>query len=164
MTILIIFFGGYIVLATTGILFKIDVLHFGYFYNSGYFKPIPISVKILQLLKLTSFVLFILGVLYLVKILRLFSNEKHFSIEIFRCFNLSGKLFLFSGILGFILYFVPLLLIEMEAMDVQYLTFIFGYDTMIFYLLLSIVGLFLILFSDIIKKGNIIQSENDLTI
>lgn len=157
--IILLVFGGNIIITTLAILFEKDILRLGYF--SG--DAIPVPIKILQTLKLVCFTLFVVALIILFRMIYFLSIKKYFSNQVYKSLNFSGRLFLVSGVINFILSFIPFVLLKLDYMVIKYLKY-FNYDSVLFYLSLVFIGLFFILFNNIIKEGSFLKQENDLTI
>ncbi len=142
------------IISVSALLLEKDILHLGHFNNS----KVPVYLKIISTLKLITLVLFSIGVFYLIKILKLFTNEFYFSERLIHLFRLSGIYLILSGCLGFLLNLTPFIVRELRYM--VYLSF----DSKSLYIILIIIGLFFFVFSKVIQQGNFIKQENDLTI
>ncbi|WP_338732457.1 DUF2975 domain-containing protein [Mangrovimonas cancribranchiae] len=154
-TILLIALLGNVVLSILGLVFEKDVLHLGHFSSEG----VPIYIKLLALVKGCVFLLFCLGVFYLMKILNRLSKSNYFSEKHAQLFKTTGVYFIISGILGFCSSLYPLLF-SFDFSHWQYLNF----DSKNLYIVLIIVGLFFIVFGRVTAHGYVIKKENDLTI
>jgi hypothetical protein len=96
----------------------------------------------------------ILALFYIQKGLQAFIKEGFFNLKSSERFKRSGYLLLALSVFGII---IRLLSLNQSPED-QILSEI------IMYLLLLAIGIGLLAFSDVIKKGNIIETENNLTI
>jgi hypothetical protein len=96
----------------------------------------------------------ILALLYIQKGLQGFIKEGFFNFKSSEKFNRSGYLLLLLSVSGIIIRLFSMI----QSPEDQILSDI------IMYLLLLAIGFGLLAFSDVIKKGNIIEGENNLTI
>jgi len=145
---------GNSIISISALLFENDILNIGHFTE----KDVPFFLKIIAISKLITLVLFCIGIYYLIKILQILTNGFYFSNSLESLFRASGKYFILSGILGFLLNLTPFIIKEYKY--IIYLNF----DSKSLYITLTIIGLFFYAFSKIIDEGNSIQQENDLTI
>jgi len=144
----------------TNIVFSSSAIFFGkdFFYkiypNS---ELISTSVKILLALKILALLIFVYAVFLFIKEMRLFSMGQFFNSKLVKCFSRSGWLFFISGHLGLITSFFVFFL------DFRYLAY-FQIDSKSLYVMLMIIGLFLILFRKVLENGIYLKQENNLTI
>lgn len=156
--VLVIAILGNIILSTIGIFFNHDIFNTGFYSNN----EVSLNIKIIFICKALALLIFIYGVYILVSKLKFLIRRDFFNRHLIQCFLSSGKLFLISGIVGFIVSIVNILnLVVIKDFGSQ--TYL-NIDSKSLYIMLMILGLFFILFSKVLSKGNQIQQENDLTI
>jgi len=142
------------------IVFSSSAIFFGkdLFYQSySNLELITTSVKVFLALKILALLIFVYAVFLVIKEIKLFSNGQFFNSKLIKCFSRSGLLFFISGLLGFITSF------SIFFIDIRYFAY-FQIDSRSLYVMLMIIGLFLIMFRRVLEKGTRIQQENDLTI
>ena len=155
---LAIFNIGDIILCTLGLFFNQDV--------SSAMLPsgigVSLNIKVLFIFKAIALLIFVSAVFILIKKLRLLITGDFFNLELINCFLKSGRVFLISGILGFITSIFEVInfviLKDYHGQDYLYI------DSKPLYILLMILGLFLIIFSKALNNGREIQQEINLTI
>lgn len=146
------FLGDNIIMIST-LLFENDVLHLGYFS----IEKTPLSLKVLVIIKLFAFCLFIYGSYFLIKILLMKNLINYFNNNTSNFLNRAGKLFIISNIIAFLLSFTIFFI------DIKYYVY-FNADSRYLSLLMIVFGFFLIIFSKVLIEGKNIKQENDLTI
>ncbi|WP_299382618.1 DUF2975 domain-containing protein [uncultured Lacinutrix sp.] len=155
---LAIFNIGDIILCTLGLFFNQDV--------SSAMLPsavgVSLNIKLLFIFKAIALLIFISAIFILIRKLGLLIKRDFFNLKLINCFLQSGRVFLISGIIGFITSIFELInfVILKDVYGQDYLNI----DSKPLYILLMILGLFLIIFSKALNKGRQIQQENDLTI
>ncbi|MFD1062412.1 DUF2975 domain-containing protein [Winogradskyella litorisediminis] len=156
--LLVIAIVGNIILSTIGIFYNSDIFNTGIY--SG--TEASINIKLIFIAKSFALITFIIGVYALINKSKYLIKRDFFNLKLIKGFSKSGKLFLFSGIVGFITSLIEILnLIILNDFSSQaYLNI----DSKSLYIMLMIMGLFLLLFSKVLSKGGEIQQENDLTI
>jgi hypothetical protein len=145
---------GNSIISISALLFENDILNIGHFTE----KDVPIYLKGIAILKLVTLILFCVGIYYLIKILQILTKGFYFSDSLEKSFRLSGRYFILSGGLGFLLNLAPFFVHE-----IQYAMYL-NFDSKSLYITLTIIGLFFYAFSKIIKQGRTLQQENELTI
>ncbi|WP_339614006.1 DUF2975 domain-containing protein [uncultured Winogradskyella sp.] len=152
------------VLLSIAVLVNIVFLSSAFFFGKDLFyqsysnlELIPTSVKVFLALKISALLIFVYAVFLFIKEIKLFSNGQFFNSKLIKCFSRSGSLFFISGLLGFITSF------SIFFIDIRYFAY-FQIDSRSLYVMLMIIGLFLIMFRRVLEKGTRIQQENDLTI
>lgn len=149
---------GNIVMSTIGLFFNHDVFNTGIYSNN----EVSLNIKVIFIFKVIALLMFIFGVYVLISKLKFLVRRDFFNLILIHCFSKSGKLFLVSGIIGFTasIFDILNLAVVKDFGSQAYLNM----DSKSLYIMLMILGLFLILFSKVLNKGNQIQQENDLTI
>lgn len=112
---------------------------------------------LLSFLYTIVFILFTTAIHFLRKTIRPLINRDYFSVHVISNFKKSGQLLTLSGIGMIIIYLTKKLLFKKElwvGID----------DTILGFLFLIIIGLFLQLFSTVFTDTKILKEENDLTI
>ena len=122
---------GEVTLTTITFVFGKNTIPLGYS-----FEDVPITLKILALIKLISVVLFCIGIFQIIKMLKLKKINDYLSNKSFNSLNISGKYLVISGILKVVLSF------SFFVVDNKYKLYI-GYD-MNSSLLIVIIGLFIV--------------------
>jgi hypothetical protein len=146
---------GNLVISTLALFFDTYILHLQ---ND---KP-SLVTQIIFVVKALALLLFVYGVFTLIRNLKLFAIGDFFNSSLIGTYNKAGSLFLYSGIIGIVVSLISIFFM-MNYGDIQNQIYL-NIDSKGLYILLMIVGLFFRLFSTVLKKGNIIQQENDLTI
>ncbi len=108
-----------------------------------------------------SFLLFT-GLVFLVSGLRYSLKKGYFNYPCTKKFKITGYLFISSGTLGLILYIMTYF--STSGQDTIIVLKTIMYQKIALNAFVIIVGIGILILSDIIKKGNSIQQENDLTI
>lgn len=149
---------GNIITSAIGLFFNHDIFGIGIYSN----QDVSLNVKLIFIAKTIALLIFIFSVFILISNLKFLVQRDFFNIKLIRSFYKSGKLFLVSGIIGFIASIVDILnLIVLKNYRSQmYLNI----DSKSLYIMLMILGSFFLLFSKVLDKGSQIQYENDLTI
>ncbi len=142
------------IISISGLLFENDILNVGHFTE----KDVPFYLKIIAILKLVTLLLFCVGIYYLIKILKMFTQGLYFSNSLEELFRQSGRYLILSGSLGFLLNLTPFII-----QDFKYIMYL-NFDSKSLYIALTIIGLFFYAFSRIINQGNFLKQENELTI
>ena len=149
---------GNIVLGTLGLFFNYDVFNIGMYSNQN----VSLNIKLLFVFKAVALLIFVFGVYILIKDLKFLVRRDFFNSRLIRCFSKSGKLFLASGIIGF---FISILAIFNTVIFRDYGSQMYlNIDSKSLYIILMILGLFLMLFAKVLNRGSLIQQENELTI
>jgi len=104
-------------------------------------------------------VLLLLGLIYIERGLSYCIKNGYFNSKSILKFKRGGLFFIFSGLISLIMGAI-MLFFQTNTILVQNLM----YQNISKSFLILVIGLGLVIISDFIKKGNIIQSENDLTI
>lgn len=156
--ILIIAIFGNIILSTLGLFFDKDVLHLGYFSSD---EP-SANVKIIFVLKSIALSIFAYGFFVLISKLKLLSKGDFFNLDLIQSFSKTGKLFCISGALGIATSILTIFII-IYTKEIKHLNYL-NIDSKSQYIMLMILGLFFLLFVKVLRKGNFIKQENDLTI
>lgn len=108
-----------------------------------------------MVLRTISNILLLLGVVQFIKIIKEYSRSSFFESFYVMRFQKTGRLFIYSSIVGGFT-----ILIEFLLSDVLML----NSDRMYYKYFIFIVGCFLILIHRILKEGEALKKENDLTI
>lgn len=155
--ILVIAIIGNIVLSTIGLFFNSDIL-----YSSYSTREFSLNIKLIFIFKAIALLIFTSGVFVLISKLSLLVSRDFFNPILINCFSKSGKLFLISGIIGFLISIVNIfnMVILKDYSSQLYINI----DSKSLYIMLMILGLFFLLFSKVLSKANQIKQENDLTI
>ncbi|MDN3491778.1 DUF2975 domain-containing protein [Winogradskyella bathintestinalis] len=104
-----------------------------------------------------EYILCILALFYMRSGVKKLSLGKFFTTEISQCFLKSGKLFVIVGLTTIFLRFLAdLILLDRIGIIIDY--------TNISLVFVSVVGLFFMLFSNVLYKGIELKKDNDLTI
>ncbi|GGI56487.1 DUF2975 domain-containing protein [Winogradskyella haliclonae] len=150
---------GNITISAIGLFFNHDVFNTGVYAN-GY--EASLNIKLIFMAKAFALLMFIYSVYILIRNLKFLVRRDFFNNKLVQCFSKSGKLFFFSGIVGFLASICGILNIAIikDFGSQAYLNI----DSKSLYIMLMILGFFLLLFSKVLDKGNEIQQENDLTI
>lgn len=149
---------GNIIISTIGIFFNHDVIYTGIYSN----HDVSLSSKLIFVLKALALLMFVYGVYVLIRKLKFLVKRDFFNYNLIHGFLQSGKLFLISGLIGFFASIAGILnLVVIKDFGSQ--TYL-NIDSKSLYIMLMILGLFLILFPKVLNKGIEIQQENDLTI
>ena len=149
---------GSIILSASGLFFNQDV--------SSAMLPsgigVSLNIKVLFIFKSLALLVFNLGVFTLISKLGILIKRDFFNLKLINCFLKSGRIFLVSGIIGSITSIFELInfVVLKDYHGQGYLDI----DSKLLYILLMILGLFLIIFSKALNKGREIQQENNLTI
>jgi hypothetical protein len=151
--IVLLWFFADTILTILALLLEKDILHFGHF-NDG---SIPMSLKLLTILKSITFAVFIYASYFLIKILLLKNTIDYLSNEASKLLKKSGILIILSNGISFILSFAIFFI------DIKYFVY-FNTGSRSLYLLMLVFGLFLIIFSKVIKIAKELKQENELTI
>lgn len=112
---------------------------------------------LLSFLYTVVFILFTIAIHFLRKSIRPLINKDYFSIHVISSFKKSGQLLTLSGIGMIIIYVTKKLLLKKEL-------WIGIDDSILGFLFLIIIGLFLRLFSTVFTDTKTLKEENDLTI
>ncbi|MDO1502347.1 DUF2975 domain-containing protein [Winogradskyella maritima] len=157
--ILVLAIIGNIIISTIGIFFNHDPFNTGV-YASSY--DLSLNIKLIFITKAIALTVFIIGTYVLISKLSYLVKGDFFNLILIQSFQKSGRLFLLSGIVGFVASIAGMLnLVVVKDFSSQaYLNI----DSKSLYLMLMILGLFLLLFSKVLKRGGQLQTENDLTI
>ena len=155
--VLVIAIIGNIVVSSLGLFFDYHLNYMSFYSN----KDVSLNIKLIFIFKSIALLVFTLGVFILISKLKFLVRRDFFNPQLIACFNKSGKLFLFSGIIGFLATISSLLILALKDYSNQ---FYLNIDSKSLYIMLMILGLFFLLFSKVLSKGNQIQHENDLTI
>ena len=145
---------GNSIISISALIFENDILHIGHFTE----KEVPFYLKTIAVLKLVTLVLFCISIYYLIKILQILTRRFYFSDNLEKLFRRSGKYFILSGSLGFLLNLIPFFIRE-----IKYAVYL-NFDSKSLYIALIIIGLFFYAFSKIISEGSSLQEDNELTI
>ena len=108
-----------------------------------------------MVLRTISNILLLLGVLQFIKMIKQYSRSSFFESFYVIRFQKTGRLFIYSSIIGGITILIEFLLSDILMLNsdrIYYKYFIF------------IVGCFLLLIHRILKEGEALKKENDLTI
>lgn len=138
-------------LTVLALIFEAPVLQLGYSMNS-----VPISLKIIALIKLISTILFCLGIYQLISMLKIKKLKEYLSTYSFNSLKKSGKYLVVAGILQTCLSF------SFFIVEIKYKVYV-GFNINVS-LLITIIGFFFVFFSNILVKATEIKQENDLTI
>lgn len=142
-----------IIITTSEVFFNTKILNIGFL--SGH--NASLLLKIMVVLKLISILLFVLGIYFLTMILRVKSIKEYFNETSNHQFRKAGVYILSSGLLGLFLTLAAYFSSEFAII------FHMNFNNLPF-LISMIIGLFLILFSKILKTAELYKQENDLTI
>ena len=146
---------GNLVISTLALFFDTYILHL------QQDQPTVITQSVF-LSKALALLIFVYGVFTLISNLKLFTTGDFFNKRLIKTYNKTGSLFLVSGILGFVVSLVSIFCMVKYG-DFHNQIYL-DLDSKGLYILLMILGLFFRLFSAVLKKGKVIQHENDLTI
>ncbi|WP_299063402.1 DUF2975 domain-containing protein [uncultured Polaribacter sp.] len=114
-------------------------------------------IWIIFLIKFIAILIFIIGVSYLIKTLKIKQINEIFNDEKIKLFHKSGKFFHYSA-------FVGTFKIWIDVINGTFSGLKLNNDFLFMLYFLMIIGFFLIIFSKILEKAKEIQQENDLTI
>lgn len=140
-------------LVILALLFEKDVLHLGHFDGDS---P-SIFLKVVILIKVIASGLFMYGSSFLIRVMLLKNVMDYFNNKASLFLFKAGKFLIISNIMTFFLNFTAFFI------NTKYLIYYSG-DSKYLSLLMIVFGLFLMLFSKVLKQGNQIKQENDLTI
>ncbi len=118
-------------------------------------KEIGVSGNLYMTLRIVSNIFLLLGTLQFIKIIKHYDRNNFFENSYVIRFKKTGRLFIYSSIIGGITILVEFLLSNILTLNsdrIYYKYFVF------------IVGCFLLLIHQILKKGGALKKENDLTI
>ncbi|QNK77068.1 DUF2975 domain-containing protein [Winogradskyella sp. PAMC22761] len=146
---------GNLTISTLALFFDTYILHL----QQG--KP-SLATQGVFLAKALALLIFVYGVFTLISNLKIFATGDFFNSKLVTTYHKAGSLFLFSGIIGIVISLISIFFM-MNYGDIHNQIYL-NIDSKGLYILLMILGLFFRLFSAVLKKGNIIQQENDLTI
>lgn len=152
-SILVLWMLGNLVITSIALLFEKDVLHLGHFYNEN----VPVFLKIIAIVKVFNMLLIAYGLYLLIKILNNFFQLQYFKEQNRSYLMNSGRSIATAGLIGFLLSFAVFFV------DYKYVIYV-SYDSRAIYVLLAIIGLIFIGFSEVIKEAEFLKQENDLTI
>lgn len=138
-------------LTVLALIFEVNVLPLGYSINN-----IPTSVKIIALLKLISTIFFCLGLYHLIAMLKTKKIKEYLSSDSFYSLKKSGNYIIIAGVVQALFSF------SFFVVPHKYKMYI-GFDLNAS-LLITIIGVFFVFFSNILVKATEIKQENDLTI
>ena len=147
-------------------------LGFGFTFRSNQYNPEDFSllIKIFAILKIITTSIFIVGLLYLLRIVNHFFRKDYISFEIENSFRGAGKL-MFTASLIFIISSISLNLLLFFSSNNQWeFTFhpdflsIFPIASLPAELILMSFGLFCMFLSKAFNTANILKNEHDLTI
>lgn len=163
---------------TVGILFIILVIAIlgglilaakGLFFNDYYFykgqpasEIIILRTKIIFIIKAIALILCVAGVYLLARRVYFIVNQDFFNQRLIKSLLKSGILFLISGLVGLFSFVISLVNFIICKDQFGYLNL--SIDSKSLYIMLMILGFFLILFSKALKRGSFLKQENDLTI
>lgn len=156
--VLVVAIIGNIVLSTLGLFFDYHVTYVGN-YSS---EDISLSIKLIFIFKAIALLVFTIGVFILIRKTNFLVQQDFFNPRLIDGFAKSGKLFLFSGSLGFLTSIASV--INITILNDFSNQFYLNIDSKSLYIILMILGLLFLLFSKVLSRGNQIQQENDLTI
>jgi hypothetical protein len=147
-----------LLISTLGLFFNIDVL-----FTGNYFNQSPsLNIKLIFVFKAIALLAFVFGVFVLISKINIVVKRDFFNHKLISCFETSGKLFLSAGILG-IITSISEIINQVLLNDYSHQVYL-NIDSKGLYIMLMILGLFFILFSKVLDRGRMIQTENDLTI
>lgn len=149
----LLWFLGDNILTISALFFNNDVLHLGHFS----YEKTSLPIKIVVIIKLFAFYLFLYGAYFLIKILLIKNITDYYNNNAFNFLNKAGKLIIISNIVAF------LLSISIFFIDIKYYVY-FNANSIYLSLLMIVFGLFLIIFSKVLVVGKKIKQENDLAI
>ncbi|WP_271406316.1 DUF2975 domain-containing protein [Tenacibaculum soleae] len=140
-------------LVILALLFEKDVLHLGHFDGDS-----PSAfLKAVILIKTIASGLFIYGSSFLIRVMLLKNVMDYFNNKVSLFLFKAGKFLIISNVITFFLNFTAFFI------NTKYLIY-YGGDSKYLSLLMVVFGLFLMIFSKVLKQGNQIKQENDLTI
>ena len=156
--VLVIAIIGNIVFSTIGLFFNHNILNIGVYSSQN----VSLHTKLIFIAKAMALLIFIFSVFILISKLKFLVKRDFFNSSLIQSFYKSGKLFVVSGIIGFLASVAEILNLAIlkDYGSQVYLNI----DSKSLYIMLMILGAFFLLFSKVLNKGNEIQYENDLTI
>jgi len=146
---------GNLVISTLALFFDTYILHL------QHDKP-SLVTQIVFIVKALALFIFMYGVFALIINLKLFAKGDFFNSSLISTYTKAGSLFLVSGIIGIVISLISIFF-TMNYDDIHHQIYL-NIDSKGLYILLMILGLFFRLFSAVLKKGEVIQHENNLTI
>jgi|TARA_B110000902_G_C13857743_1_gene417781 hypothetical protein len=151
-----IFFGSIFLFLVKGLFafMENDIRYLGECSDNNSFSNIIFTIFCI---KIISKIVFFIGGFYLIKTLNFDDIKEVFSLEKITLFKTSGKLFLISAGIGSIT-------IWFEIFKNGFANLKSNNDFLYALYFSTIIGLFLLIFSIILKKGKELKQENDLTI
>ncbi len=153
--LLLYFYLSFFLLDIIRILFTYNENNINYLNIISTDQNINIYGKLYMFLKVVSNIFLLLGVLQFIKIIRKFNRETFFENGYVQRFKKTGKLFIYSSLVSGINLVFELFLSN---------TLFVNSDRMYYKYFIAIVGCFFLLVYRILKKGQVIKEENDLTI
>lgn len=152
-----IFFIGIILIFPIKALFAFmedDLSYVGILNNNNYSSY---WIWTIFLIKFMSILIFIIGVSYLIKTLKIEEINDIFNDDKIKLFRKSGKFFHYSA-------FVGSLKIWIDIINGTFSSLKLNNDFLFMLYFLIIIGFFLIIFSKVLEVAKRLQQENDLTI
>lgn len=152
-----IFFIGIILIFPIKALFAFmedDLSYVGILNNNNYSSY---WIWTIFLIKFMSILIFIIGVSYLIKTLKIEEINDIFNDDKIKLFRKSGKFFHYSA-------FVGSLKIWIDVINGTFSSLKLNNDFLFMLYFLIIIGFFLIIFSKVLEVAKRLQQENDLTI
>lgn len=124
------------------------------------------KISLIPIVSVINFILFVISIFYLKRCVKPFSRSDFYTLRVIRDLKKAGNIFIFIGVSTLLIRFISIALFQTIAKSFIgtpiVFSFLSSFDATV--LFSTIIGLFLLLFSNAFENARELKEENNLTI